>query len=150
MNNLTRELFLTSGSGLQFSEEIPFKQSKNLEKNREMSSNKFHEEVWLKTTIELDSAVFELAQDLETTTLQLKTTEDKYLKLENEFTNKETEWIVGNNTLRGKLRQIEEQKLRQKIEYEEKFKGKVLLIKSCCGIFLRNIVTETKIYPDLG
>ena len=115
-----------------------------------MSSNKFHEEVWLKTTIELDSAVFELAQDLETTTLQLKTTEDKYLKLENEFTTKETEWIVGNNTLRGKLRQIEEQKLRQKIEYEEKFKGKVLLIKSCCRIFLRYIVTETKIYPDLG
>ena len=116
-----------------------------------MAVNKLNEEEWLKTTIELDSAVFELAQDLETTTLQLKTTEDKYLKLENEFTTKETEWIVGNNNLRGKLRQIEEQKLRQKIEYEEKFKGKVLLIKSCCGIFLRYIVTETsKIYPDFG
>ena len=104
-----------------------------------MSANELNEEEWLKTTIELDSAVFELAQDLETTSLQLKTTEDKYLKLENEFTTKETEWIVGNSTLRGKLRQIEEQKLRQKIEYEEKFKGKVLLKKSCGGIFLRYI-----------
>lgn len=104
-----------------------------------MSANELNEEEWLKSTIELDSAVFELAQDLETTTLQLKTTEDKYLKLENEFTTKETEWIVGNSTLREKLRQIEEQKLRQKIEHIEKFKSKVLIRKSCGGIFLRYI-----------
>ena len=103
-----------------------------------MAANELNEEEWLKTTIELDSAVFELAQDLETTSLQLKTTEDKYLKLENEFTTKETEWIVGNSTLRGKLRQIEEQKLRQKIEYEEKFKGNVLIFNK---VLLWNLFT---------
>ena len=81
-----------------------------------------NEEEWLKSTLELDSAVFDLAQDLEESSLELKKKEEKYQKLEGDRTSKETEWLVGENSLRGKLRQMEEKKLRLKVEYEEKFK----------------------------
>ena len=55
--------------------------------------------------------------------MELKKKEENYEKLEGDYTSKETEWLIAENTLRGKLRQMEEKKLRQKVEYEEKFKS---------------------------
>lgn len=87
-----------------------------------MSGDELNED-WLQTLKEIDLNVLEFAQDNESLNLRLKTLEKSYHELEEESTTKETEWITGENDLRGKLRRIEEEKLQLTVEYEEKFKG---------------------------
>jgi len=97
-----------------------------------MSDNELlNEEEWLKNTVELDSAVSDLAQELEENSLELEKKEEKYRKLEEDDTFKETGWLIGENSLRGKLRQMEEKKLRIKLESEEKFKGVYQELRRC-------------------
>ena len=100
-----------------------------------MSETESLDEEWLQKTLALDSAVVDLAQNLEESSLELKKKEEKYEKLEGDYSSKETEWLIGENTLRGKLRQMEEKKLRQKVEYEEKFKS--MHLKLTLDLFLK-------------
>ena len=76
-----------------------------------MSGDELNED-WLQTLKEIDLNVLEFAQDNESLNLRLKTLEKSYHELEEESTTKETEWITGENDLRGKLRRIEEEKLQ--------------------------------------
>jgi len=79
----------------------------------------------------IESNIFELIQEKEATSLKLKTIDEKHRRVEADLESKEKKYSVEENCSREKLKQLEEQKLQMRFEYEERFKGFCEKLKRC-------------------
>ena len=72
---------------------------------------------------DLEMSVVNLTLDNESSSTKLKSVEEKHGKTVEDFQAKERQFNVEERSLKGKLRLMESQSLRTKLEYEERFKS---------------------------
>jgi len=80
---------------------------------------------------EIEFNVHELIQEKEATSLKSRTIDEKQRRVEADLESKEKKYTIEENCFREKLKQIEEQKLQMRFEYEERFKGFCEQLKRC-------------------
>ena len=79
----------------------------------------------------IESNIFELIEEKEATSLKLKKIDEKHRQVEVDLETREKKHSVEENCFREKLKQLEEQKLQMRFEYEERFKGYCEQLKRC-------------------
>jgi len=80
---------------------------------------------------QIESNIFELIDEKEATSFELKAIDEKNRQVEADLEFKEKKHSVEENCFREKLKQLEEQKLQMRFEYEERFKGICEKLKRC-------------------
>ena len=79
----------------------------------------------------IESNIFELIEEKEATSLKLKNIDEKHRQVEVDLETREKKHSFEENCFREKIKQLEEQKLQMRFEYEERFKGYCEQLKRC-------------------